>query len=135
MTLRWLSVCAVGLATASATALLAWLVSPVAPGISAVVFGFTALPFGAMLGWILFVAPTTAEAAYSSGESIESHWTSTASSGMATDLVCILGLTLAVVSIARAEPPATLLLIGLLLAAFASFTARYAHARHRALSE
>ena len=135
MTLRWLSVVAVGLATASATALLAWLVSPVAPGVSAAVFGFTALPFGAALGWILFVAPRTAEAAYSSGESIESHWTSTASSGMATDLVCILGLTLAVISIARAEPPATLLLIGLLLAAFASFTARYAVARHRALSE
>ncbi|MDV8021089.1 hypothetical protein [Rhodococcus sp. IEGM 1330] len=135
MTLRWLSVCAVGLATASATALLAWLVSPVAPGISAVVFGFTALPFGATLGWILFVAPKTVESSYASGESIESHWTSTASSGMATDLVCILGLTLAVISIARAEPPATLLLIGLLLAAFASFTARYAFARRRALSE
>lgn len=135
MILKWLSVGAVGLATASATALLAWLVSPVAPGISAVVFGFTALPFGTTLGWILFVAPRTAEAAYSSGESIESHWLSTALSGMATDLVTVLGLTLAVVSIARAEPPATLLLIGLLLAAFASFTARYALARHRALSE
>ncbi|OZC79558.1 hypothetical protein CH251_01380 [Rhodococcus sp. 06-462-5] len=135
MTLRWLSVGAVGLAAAAATALLAWLVSPVAPGIAAVVFGFTALPFGAMLGWVLFVAPTTAEAAYTSGESIESHWTSAASSGMATDLVCILGLTLAVVSIARAEPPTTLLLTGLLLAAFASFTARYTYARHRALSE
>ena len=135
MTLRWLSVGAIGLATAAATALLAWLVSPVAPGTSAVVFGFTALPFGAMLGWILFVAPKTAEAAYSSGESIESHWASTASSGMATDLVTLLGVTLAVVSIARAEPPTTLLLIGLLLAAFASFIARYAYARHRALSE
>ena len=135
MTLRWLSVGAVGLAAASATALLAWLVSPVAPGIAAVVFGFTALPFGAMLGWVLFVAPTTTEPASASGESLESHWTSAASSGMATDLVCTLGLTLTVVSIARAEPPATLLLIGLLLAAFASFTARYTYARHRALSE
>ena len=135
MTLRWLSVCAVGLATASATALLAWLVSPVAPGVSAVVFGFTALPFGAMLGWILFVAPQKTEPAFASGESVESHWAETASSGTATDLVCILGLTLAVVSIARADPPATLLLVGLLLAAFASFTARYAWARFRALSE
>jgi hypothetical protein len=40
-----------------------------------------------------------------------------------------------VVSIARVDPPATLLLTGLLLAAFASFTARYAFARYRALSE
>ncbi|MFI8566306.1 hypothetical protein ACIGGF_07060 [Rhodococcus sp. NPDC078407] len=135
MTLRWLSAGAIGLATAAATALLAWLVSPVAPGTSAVVFGFTALPFGAMLGWILLIAPKTAEAVYSSGDSIESHWATTASSGTATDLVCILGLTLTVVSIARAEPPTTLLLIGLLLAAFASFIARYAYARHRALSE
>ena len=70
MTLRWLSVGAVGLATASATALLAWLVSPVAPGVAAVVFGFTALPFGAMLGWILFVAPVTADQTYTSGDSV-----------------------------------------------------------------
>ncbi|MGV8875076.1 MAG: hypothetical protein ACOH2Q_21280 [Rhodococcus sp. (in: high G+C Gram-positive bacteria)] len=135
MTHKWIAVAAVGIATAAATAMLAWLVSPIAPGVSAVVFGSTALPFGAMLGWILFIAPATTESAYASGESVESHWSSAASSGMATDLVCILGLTLAVVSIARAEPPATLLLIGLLLAAFASFTARYAVARHRALSE
>ncbi|CCQ14040.1 putative uncharacterized protein [Rhodococcus sp. AW25M09] len=135
MAVKWISACGVGLATAAATALLAWLVSPVAPGVSAVVFGFTALPFGTMLGWILFIAPEKTEPAYASGESVESHWAETASSGTATDLVCILGLTLAVISIARAEPPATLLLIGLLIAAFASFTARYVIARHRALSE
>ncbi len=135
MTFRWLSAAAVGLATASATALLAWLVSPIAPGVSALVFGVTALPFGAMLGWILFVAPATADQTYTSGDSIESHWTTSASSGTATDLVTVLGLTLAVVSIARVDPPATLLLTGLLLAAFASFTARYAFARYRALSE
>ncbi|KQU49344.1 hypothetical protein ASG84_05185 [Rhodococcus sp. Leaf278] len=134
MTLRWISVAAVGLATALATALLAWLVSPVAPGISAVVFGFTALPFGTMLGWVLFIAPSTADSAYASGESIESHWTTKASSGTATDLVTVLGLTLAVVAITHVDPPATLLLTGLLLAAFASFTARYAFARYRALS-
>lgn len=135
MALRWVSVAAIGLATASATALLAWLVSPVAPGIAAVVFGFTALPFGAMLGWILIIAPVTADQTYTSGDSVESHWTTAASSGTATDLVTVLGLTLAVVAITRVEPPATLLLTGLLLAAFASFIARYALARHRALSE
>lgn len=135
MALRWVSVAAIGLATASATALLAWLVSPVAPGIAAVVFGFTALPFGAMLGWILIIAPVTADPTYTSGDSVESHWTTSASSGTATDLVTVLGLTLAVVAITRVDPPATLLLTGLLLAAFASFTARYALARHRALSE
>ncbi|OZD63461.1 hypothetical protein CH272_17175 [Rhodococcus sp. 05-340-1] len=135
MALRWVSVAAIGLATASATALLAWLVSPVAPGIAAVVFGFTALPFGAMLGWILIIAPVTADQTYTSGDSVESHWTTSASSGTATDLVTVLGLTLAVVAITRVDPPATLLLTGLLLAAFASFTARYALARHRALSE
>ncbi|MEU3473071.1 hypothetical protein [Rhodococcus sp. NPDC006774] len=134
MALRWVSVAAIGLATASATALLAWLVSPVAPGIAAVVFGFTALPFGAMLGWILIIAPVAADQTYTSGDSVESHWTTSASSGTATDLVTVLGLTLAVVAITRVDPPATLLLTGLLLAAFASFTARYALARHRALS-
>lgn len=135
MALRWISVGTVSLATAAVTALLAWLVSPVAPGVAAVVFGFTALPFGAMLGWVLFVAPSTVESSYASGESIESHWTATASSGTATDLVTVLGLTLAVTAITRVDPPATLLLTGLLLAAFASFTARYAFARYRALSE
>ncbi|OZF36397.1 hypothetical protein [Rhodococcus sp. 14-2483-1-2] len=135
MALRWVSVAAIGLATASATALLAWLVSPVAPGIAAVVFGFTALPFGAMLGWILIIAPVTADQTYTSGDSVESHWTTSASSGTAIDLVTVLGLTLAVVAITRVDPPATLLLTGLLLAAFASFTARYALARHQALSE
>ncbi|QIH99052.1 hypothetical protein BH92_03485 [Rhodococcoides fascians A21d2] len=135
MTLKWISVAAVGLATASATALLAWLVSPAAPGVAAVVFGFTALPFGAMLGWILIIAPVTADQTYTSGDSIESHWTTAASSGTATDLVTVLGLTLAVVAITRVDPPATLLLTGLLLAAFASFTGRYAFARYRALSE
>ena len=135
MTIKWLLAAAVGLAAAATTAVLAWLVSPVAPGVSAAVFGFIALPFGATLGWILFVAPATADQAYASGESVESHWATAASSGTATDLVTVLGLTLAVVSIARVDPPATVLLTGLLLAAFASFTTRYALARRRALSE
>ncbi len=56
---RWLAAVLIGVVVATIVGALAWMLSPVAPTISAIVFTFSTLPFGVMLGWIVAVAPKT----------------------------------------------------------------------------
>ncbi len=135
MAVRWWLAALTGLGIAGLVSVSAWLFSPVAPAVSAVVFGACALPPGLAFGWLLFVAPVTAAHQQATDDDVEKQWITVASSGTATDLVVVIGLALTVVSITRADVPATALLIGLLLGAFASCTTRYALQRHRALAE
>lgn len=120
----------VGTTFAAAIAGLAWLFSPVSPALSAAVFGVCALAPGVALGWILFLAPATT----GSADDVESRWLRDASSGTATDLITAMGVMLAVVSITRVDISTSVLLVALLLMAFASCTMRYALARRRTLA-
>lgn len=134
MTARWTLAGLTALATAVVVGVVTFLLSPVAPLLSAVVFGVCALPVGIGLGWILCVAPVTAPPSTISDDDIESRWHKDALSGMGTDLVVVIGLALTAVSITRAEVSASVLLTALLFAAFSSCTIRYAIERRRVLS-
>lgn len=134
MTARWTLAGLTALATAVIVGLMTFLLSPVAPLLSAVVFGICALPVGIGLGWIVCVAPVAAPQPAISDDDIESRWQKDALSGTATDLVVVIGLALTAVSITRADVSATVLLTALLFTAFASCTMRYAIQRRRALS-
>ncbi|MDJ0396342.1 hypothetical protein QMK17_23845 [Rhodococcus sp. G-MC3] len=134
MTIRWICALLTALSTAAAIATATWLFTPVAPALPAAVFGICTVPAGLAIGWIVFVAPRTTPRQGPSDDDVESRWLNTAMSGTATDLICAIGLTLAAVSVTGAEPPTQLLLIGLLLCALASATARYTLQRRRTLS-
>ncbi len=133
MVTRWTLAVLVGLAVASVVGLLAWLLSPVTPALSGVVFAVTSLPVGITLGWVIFVAPATMPTSPHAEDSIEVTWMDQALTGTATDLVVVIGLTLAAVSITRWELPTVLLLLALLIVAFGSASVRYTLARHRAI--
>lgn len=134
MTVRWLLAGLTGLGVALVVSLAAWAFSPVAPLVSAAVFGACALPPGLSFGWLLCVAPITTAQEQRTDDDIETQWLTKALSGTATDLVVVIGLALTAVSITRADVSPSLLLIGLLLVAAASSTMRYALQRHRALA-
>ncbi|OZF03592.1 hypothetical protein CH299_09895 [Rhodococcus sp. 14-2686-1-2] len=134
MARRWFYAGSTGLAAALLVAAAAWLLSPVAPGLSAIVFGLCALPACGALGWLFWVAPVTIPKQGPSEGDVESTWLSAALSGTATDLIIVIGLGLAAVSIGRIDVPAATLLIGLLLVALASCTTRYAIERRRTLA-
>ena len=129
---RWFIAALIGAAVAALAGLVAWALSPVAPGLSGIVFAVTALPFGVMLGWIIAVAPKSLPAPHSS-DTAETTWMNTALAGTATDVVLVVGLGLAAISIAQSELPTQLVLLGILLVAFASTATRYAIARTRAV--
>ena len=133
MLARWILAVAVGLAIAATTGVLAWTISPFDPMVTAIAFAATALPFGVTLGWIVALAPRTRPAAPRAADSVETSWLTTALAGTATDLVLVVGLALATLSIARIELPAQLVLLGILLVAFAATASRYALARRRAV--
>ena len=133
MLIRWSLSALIGVTVAAVVGLLAWMLSPVAPELSGIVFAATALPFGVMLGWIIAVAPTTVPAPSRPSESAETAWLNTALAGTATDIVVAAGLGLTAISITRIELPTQLVLLGVLLVAFASTAARYAFARTRAV--
>lgn len=132
MTVRRILAGAVALATSLVIGVLAFLLSPVAPAISGVVFALCALPVGIGLGWVVFVAPATT--ADITEDDVESRWLNSALSGTATDLVVVIGLSLTAVSITRVDLSPTLLLTSLLVVAFGSCTLRYALQRYRTLS-
>ena len=133
MIIRWILAILMGAVVAALAGVVAWALSPAAPEVSGVVFAAVALPFGVMLGWIVAVAPKSLPASPHSSDTAEVTWMNTALAGTATDVVLIVGLGLAAVSIARLELPAQLVLFGVLLVAFASTAARYAIARTRAV--
>ena len=130
---RWFIAVLIGAAVAAVVGLVAWALSPVAPGVSGAIFAIAAFPFGVMLGWIIAVAPKTLPASPHSSDNAEATWMNTALAGTATDVVLVVGLGLAVISIAQSEPPTQLVLLGILLVAFASTATRYAFARTRAV--
>ncbi|MGA9873630.1 MAG: hypothetical protein WBQ44_21115 [Rhodococcus sp. (in: high G+C Gram-positive bacteria)] len=133
MTRRWILACITGVAIAAVMAALAGWLSPVAPALSALVFGLCTLPVGVAAGWLLCVAPARPEPELSDDD-VESRWLSAALSGTATDLIVVIGVGLAAVSLTRRDVPADLLLLTLLLFAAASCTVRYALARRKMLS-
>ncbi|WP_062137774.1 hypothetical protein [Demequina aestuarii] len=122
-----------GVAVAGTVGVLAWLLSPVAPLLSGIVFAATALPFGVALSWILIIAPKTVPESPHASDSVETTWLNRALAGTANDLVIVVGLSLAAVSITRVELPTALVLLAILLIAFTSTMARYALARGRAV--
>lgn len=133
MLARWTLTALTGIVFAGVLGVLAWLLSPVAPGVSGVVFTAVALPFGGIVGWVFFVAPRTVPVRPHADESVEKAWLSTALAGTATDLVLVVGLGLTAISITRTELPTQPLLLAVLLVAFASTALRYVITRGRAL--
>lgn len=133
MVVRWFFTVLIGVVVAAVVGVLAWALSPVAPEVSGIVFAIAALPFGVMLGWIIAVAPKTLPASPHPSDTAESAWLSTALAGTATDLVVVVGLGLAAISIARLELPTQLVLLGILLVAFASTATRYSIVRTHAV--
>lgn len=133
MRVRWMLAIIVGLIVAAITGGLAWALSPVAPELSGIVFASAALPLGLTLGWVITVAPKTVPADAHAAESVESSWLSQALGGTSTDIVLVVGLALTAVSLTRVEVPTQLVLLGILLLAFASTAIRYAVARVRAV--
>ena len=86
-----------------------------------------------MLGWIIAVAPKTVPTAPHPSDSVESAWLNSALAGTTTDVVLVAGLALTAISITRLELPTQLVLLGVLLVAFASTATRYTVARTRAV--
>lgn len=132
MTARWLTAILIGVIVAGIGGLLAWALSPVAPELTGVIFTLVGLPFGITLGWIIAVAPRTMPTRPHPGDSVESRFMNDALAGTATDIVAAVGLCLAAVAITRAELPTQLLLLAVLVLAFASTATRYTVARVRA---
>jgi len=133
MVVRWFLTALIGVAVAAVVGLVAWALSPAEPEVAGVVFTTTALPFGVMLGWIIAVAPKSMPNQPHSADSVEATWLNTALAGTATDLVAVAGLGLTAISVTRVELPTQLVLLGILLVAFASTATRYAVARTRAV--
>lgn len=132
MVIRWFAAILIGIVAAGIVGLLAWALSPVAPELSGLIFTAVGLPFGITLGWIIAVAPKTVPEQPHADDSVESRWMSDAMAGTTTDIVAVTGLGLAVVAITRIELPSQLLLLAVLIVAFASTATRYAVARVRA---
>jgi hypothetical protein len=132
MMIRWFVAVLIGAAVSTLAGVVAWALSPIAAGLSGIVFALAALPFGVMLGWIIAVAPKSQPSPHTS-ETAEASWMNTALAGTATDVVLAVGLGLAAISIVRSELPTQLVLLGVLLVAFASTATRYAIARTRAV--
>ena len=130
---RWLAAALIGVAAAAIVGALAWILTPVAPLVSGIVFTLSTLPFGVMLGWIIAVAPKTVPTAPHPSDSVESAWLNSALAGTTTDVVLVAGLALTAISITRLELPTQLVLLGVLLVAFASTATRYTVARTRAV--
>lgn len=133
MIIRWFLAVSIGAVLAVLVGILAWALAPVQAGLSGVVFGIAALPFGVMLGWIIAVAPKSLATSPHSSDTAEVSWMNTALGGTATDLVAVVGLALAVTSFTRLELPTQLVLLGILLVAFGSTATRYSVARMRAV--
>lgn len=133
MIVRWLVAVLIGAVVAALVGVLTWMLSPVAPEVSGIVFAAAALPFGVMLGWIIAVAPRSAPTSPHASDTAETTWMNTALAGTATDLVVVAGLGLTAISITRLELPTQLVLLGILLVAFASTATRYAIARSLAV--
>jgi hypothetical protein len=133
MLVRWIVAILIGSVVAAIVGILAWALSPVAPDLSGIIFAAAALPFGVMLGWIIAVAPKSMPSSSQSSDNAETTWMNTALAGTATDIVVVAGLGLAAISITRTELPTQLVLLGILLVAFASTATRYAFAQTRAV--
>jgi hypothetical protein len=134
MFVRWIVAVLIGAVVAAGVGSLAWLLSPVPAGLFGVVFAVAALPYALLLGWNLAVAPKTVPSSAPSAETAEMTWMNSALAGTATDLVLVVGLGLAVISVARWELPTQLVLLGVLLVASAWTATRYGMDRTRAVS-
>lgn len=132
MIVRWILAVLIGGAIAAMVGLLAWLLSPVAPGLWSIIFSLAALPFGVMLG-IIILTPSRQSTSPHETDTAERTWLDKALAGTATDIVFVVAIGLVVVSISRQELPTQLVMIGLLLVAFASTATRYTVARARAV--
>lgn len=131
MVARWSLAGLVGLGVAGVVGVLAWFLSPTSPGVSAIVFAAAALPSGVGLG-ATFLVPRK-DPTPRLDDSAEVTWLTRALSGMGTDLVTVVGVALAVVSIGRLELPTQLVLLGVLLVALTSAVTRYTVVRSRAI--
>jgi hypothetical protein len=134
MFVRWIVAVLIGAVVAAVVGSSAWLLSPVPAGLFGVVFAVAALPYAPLLEWIIAVAPKTVPSSARSAETAEMTWMDPALAGTATDLVLVVGLGLAVISVARWELPTQLVLLGVLLVASASTATRYGMDRTRAVS-
>ncbi|WP_313823097.1 hypothetical protein [Citricoccus sp.] len=109
---------------------LAWLMSGLGGHENPILMFWVALacllPVGSMIPWVFLVDRNSlAGAVASPDDSIESSWYQKASSGAFTDLLLVVGLGTAAVSITGVQLSTDLLGLGLLVIMFACFGVRY----------
>lgn len=96
------------------------------PWIMGLIMAATSLPIGTGVGWFLLVDRTTVRGAIrDTEETVENRWYEKATSGAFHDLMVVLGLGTAVVSLARWDLDASTAGVVLLLAMTLSVAVRY----------
>ncbi|WP_374969506.1 hypothetical protein [Terrabacter sp. BE26] len=107
-------------------------VGAVAGGLSDHSFALTATVFAAAtvgpmgaLAWLLLVAPRSVESNRNPDDDVEHRWAQTAAAGAFTDLLVVLGLGLAIVSIADLVLKTQLVLLALVVLAMGDASVRY----------
>lgn len=132
LTTRRLAAAALALAGSAVVGVLAASLTDRPFLVTAVVFAACALaPIGA-LAWLLLVAPVTAPGDRNAHDNVENHWGQAAAAGAFTDLLVVLGLGLAVVSIADLALQTELVLLVLVLLAMGDASLRYVVLERRA---
>lgn len=95
--------------------------------LAAVVFAACVAPVGYALGWALLVAPVEVPATAHVEDDVEQVWMQRATSGAFLDVITVLGLATAAVSVTRlGDVSPSLLLLLVLVGAMADAAVRYA---------
>ncbi len=129
---RWIAAVAVALLGAAGVGALAGSFNPDRFALTAVVFGAaTITPLGA-LGWFLFIAPKSVPQDRNAADNVERRWSEQAASKAFTDLLVLVGVGLAVISIAGIVLDAQLVLLAVVIVAMVDVGLRYAVLERRA---
>jgi hypothetical protein len=122
---RWIAVVALALLGAAGIGAVAGSFNPDHFVLTAAVFGAgTIAPLGA-LGWLLFVAPKSAPQDRNAAENVERRWAEQAAARAFADILALIGLGLAVISIAGIVLDTQLVLMAVVIVAMVDVALRY----------
>ncbi|TQN46138.1 hypothetical protein FHX52_2844 [Humibacillus xanthopallidus] len=93
--------------------------------LTATVFAASTLAPAGALAWLLLVAPVTVRPDRNAGDNVEHRWVQVASAGAFTDLLVVMGLGLAVVSVLDVALEAQVVLLALVVLAMGDAAVRY----------
>ncbi|MBZ2198578.1 hypothetical protein [Occultella gossypii] len=122
---RWTLTIAFALVVAALIGAVASVFNPEAPLVTGLVFAAATLGPAGALGWFLFVSPKTVTPDPNAEDNVENTWLEKAASAAFVDLLVLLSIALAVVSVSGRSPDPQLLLLGAVVVAMCDVAIRY----------